>query len=431
MQVSIESSEGLIRTLKVTVPAADAKDAKQREIRKVGKNNRFAGFRPGHVPTNVILQQYGAQIASETINQLINNNLFKALVEVKLDDKLTNALPQIEEVGKLEDDADFEFKFSVEVNPEINLGDNLSAVKVEKEVSSVTDENVDKMVGILRQQQGKWIEVAQKEAQNDDRVDLNFEGFIDGKAMEHGKADNYPVIIGKKSMIPGFEEQVIGHKAGDEFEIKVTFPEDYHAKEIAGKEATFNVKVNKVSELQLPELNEEFFKLFGNYSDEAAFRADIRKNMENNLATALEQKNYSNVVSAVSKAFDSFEAPARLVESRLNEIKKNQKNNVNDENLDKVKEYVTGEVKTGLIIDAICAKFGFKFDNAKVDELIERFASQYDNSEEFKKNIKSNRNHIMQISNMSFTTQFADFVLGQADVSEKQVDFFDIVNNNR
>lgn len=422
MQVSIEASEGLNRQIKVVVPAEDYKKAEQAQVRNVSKNKRFPGFRPGHVPQNVVMQSYGDVIHSETINSMINATMFAAVHQAGINN-MTNTYP---EISKIEDNGsaqDFSYVFSIEVKPEINVSDDLKDVKVTKTVAEIEEADVDRMIETLRKQQGKWIEVAQAEAQQGNRCDIAFEGFIDGEAMEHGKADNYSVVIGDKNMVPGFEDQLVGHKAGDEFEINVTFPENYLTKEIAGKNAVFKTKVNKVFELQLPEVNDDFVKLFGMNSDLASFRDAVRKNMVSNLENNLEAINSQAAIEALVATYGNVELPSRMVKQTVEAIQKQNKNVLKE----KAEELANLDVKKSLVFEAVVEKFKIKLDPAQVDAYIERLASAYEDSKEYVEAVKKDQRAYNNIINRCFFVQVANFVFSKAEVEEKKQGFYDVV----
>lgn len=422
MQVSIEASEGLIRKIKVVVPAENYKKAEQEQIRYVSKNKRFPGFRPGHVPQNVVMKDYGDVIHSETINKLLNNTMFAAIQEAGIDN-MTNSFPEVSKIEDNGSDKDFTYEMTVEVKPEIVISEDLKDVKVVKTVSSVEDADLDQMIETLRKQQGKWIEVAQVEAKEGNRCDVAFEGFIDGQAMEHGQADNFSVVIGDKRMIPSFEDQLIGHKAGDEFEINVTFPEDYFAKDIAGKNAVFKTKLNRVYELQLPEVNDEFINMFVKGADLEGFRAEVRKNMQSNLDSVLETINTEAVMKSLVETYGNFEAPARMVSATADRILEKNKNLEQE----KAKNIATEDVKKSLIFEAVVKKLDVKIDPAQVDAYIERMAGAYENSQEYIKELKKDQKSFMNIMNRCFFVQVANAVLAKATVEEKKQNFFEVV----
>ena len=224
-------------------------------------------------------------------------------------------------------------------------------------------------------------------------------------------------------MVPGFEDQLVGHKAGDEFEINVTFPETYLTKEIAGKNAVFKTKVNKVFELQLPEVNDDFVKLFGMNSDLASFRDAVRKNMVSNLENNLEAINSQAAIEALVATYGNVELPSRMVKQTVEAIQKQNKNVLKE----KAEELANLDVKKSLVFEAVVEKFKIKLDPAQVDAYIERLASAYEDSKEYVEAVKKDQRAYNNIINRCFFVQVANFVFSKAEVEEKKQGFYDVV----
>ena len=274
------------------------------------KDAKVDGFRKGHVPADVLEKKFKKEIEGEILNHIISEEYRKAVEE--------NNLSPIADIKleKYENNEDnVEVVFTIPVLPEINLGDYKS-VKVEKEALDVNDEKVNAEIEIMRSNAGKLKEVADDEAAKDkDVTNINFEGFIDGEAFDGGKAEGFDLTLGSKSFIDTFEDQIIGHKKGDEFDVNVTFPEEYHAENLKGKPAVFKVKVNSIKRKEEAELNEDLAKELG-YDSVEDLKAKTKENLIKREETRIENEYRGKVVDAVVEGVN-FEIPEAVVEREI------------------------------------------------------------------------------------------------------------------
>ena len=339
------------------------------------------------------------------------------------------------EAKVMEEGKDLEFVAVFEVLPEIALGD-LSAISVEKPVSEVTDKDVETMIDNLRRQQATMKSVKRK-SKKKDIANIDFKGFIDGEAFEGGEAKGHKLTLGSGQMIPGFEEAIIGAKAGEELEIEVTFPEDYQKEELAGKPAKFEIKVNEVEEPQLPELNEEFFTKFGvEASDEEGFRAEVRTNMERELKQAISTKLKNDVVAGIL-ATTELEVPAALVDQEIDRLRQDAVQRfggqMDPNQLPKeiFQDQAARRVKTGLLFQELVKQNKLTADQAKVDEKIQEIASTYEETEEVIEHFKTNPEQRSQIESAVLEDTVVDFVLEKAKVKDKKMKYEDVVKAAR
>ena len=274
------------------------------------KDAKVDGFRKGHVPADVLEKKFKKEIEGEILNHIISEEYRKAVEE--------NNLSPIADIKleKYENNEDnVEVVFTIPVLPEINLGDYKS-VKVEKEALDVNDEKVNAEIEIMRSNAGKLKEVADDEAAKDkDITNINFEGFIAGAAFDGGKAEGFDLTLGSKSFIDTFEDQIIGHKKGDEFDVNVTFPEEYHAENLKGKPAVFKVKVNSIKRKEEAELNEDLAKELG-YDSVEDLKAKTKENLTKREETRIENEYRGKVVDAVVDTVN-FEIPEAVVEREI------------------------------------------------------------------------------------------------------------------
>ena len=274
------------------------------------KDAKVDGFRKGHVPADVLEKKFKKEIEGEILNHIISEEYRKAVEE--------NNLSPIADIKleKYENNEDnVEVVFTIPVLPEINLGDYKS-VKVEKEALDVNDEKVNAEIEIMRSNAGKLKEVADDEAAKDkDITNINFEGFIDGEAFDGGKAEGFDLTLGSKSFIDTFEDQIIGHKKGDEFDVNVTFPEEYHAENLKGKPAVFKIKLNSIKRKEEAELNEDLAKELG-YDSVEDLKAKTKENLTKREETRIENEYRGKVVDAVVDTVN-FEIPEAVVEREI------------------------------------------------------------------------------------------------------------------
>lgn len=257
MQVSVENTSALERRMTIAVPAERVENEVNKRLQQTAKRAKIAGFRPGKVPMNVIRQRFEADARQEAFGDLVQASFYEAIVEQKLNPAGAPAVePKSFEKGK-----DLEFVAIFEVFPEFTVA-GLESISVERLSAEVADADLDNMLEVLRKQNTRF-EAVERAAQNDDQVNIDFVGKVDGEVFAGGSAKGTPLVLGSGRMIPGFEEGLVGAKAGEERVVNVTFPEDYQNLDLAGKAAEFTITVNSVAAPVLPELNEEFFAQFG------------------------------------------------------------------------------------------------------------------------------------------------------------------------
>jgi len=427
MQVSVESTSNIERRMTIGVPAQEIDQAVQKRIQDTARTVRLNGFRPGKVPVSVVKRRFGASIRQEVVGEVMRDSYIKALQEQDISPAgWPKFEPKVTEEGK-----DLEFVAVFEVLPEIELGD-LSKITVEKPVSEVTDKDIDNMIDNLRRQQATMKEVKRK-SKNKDVVTIDFKGFIDGEEFEGGSAEGHRLTLGSGQMIPGFEKGIVGAKAGEELEIEVTFPEDYHNEDLAGKPAKFQIKVHKVEEPQLPELNSEFFQRFGiDAEDEAAFREEVRKNMERELKQAIANKTKNDVIDGLLEVTE-LEVPSALVDQEIDRLRQDAAQRfggqVDFQQLPKeiFEEQARRRVKTGLLFQEVVSKNDLKADPEKVEEKIREIASTYEQPDEVIAHFNNNPDQKSQIEAAVLEDAVVECVLAQAKVKEKKMKYEDAV----
>lgn len=351
------------------------------------KDVKVDGFRKGHVPADVLEKKFKKEIEGEILNHIISEEYRKAVEE--------NNLSPIADIKleKYENNEDnVEVVFTIPVLPEINLGDYKS-VKVEKEALDVNDEKVNAEIEIMRSNAGKLKEVADDEAAQDkDVTNINFEGFIDGEAFDGGKAEGFDLTLGSKSFIDTFEDQIIGHKKGDEFDVNVTFPEEYHAESLKGKPAVFKVKVNSIKRKEEAELNEDLAKELG-YDSVEDLKAKTKENLIKREEARIENEYRGKVVDAVVDSIN-FEIPEAVVEReiqfqinrfaqqlQMQGMSLNQYFEMTGQNIEKmresIKESAKKSVKRDLVLTEIAKAENVQATEEEVNAELDRTALMY------------------------------------------------------
>jgi len=336
--------------------------------------------------------------------------------------------PVVDEEGK-----DLEFKATYEVYPQVELAD-FSAIEVEQQSAEVNDADLETMVDTLRKQQAQW-NASDAAAEDGDQVNIDFEGFIDGEAFEGGSAEGYGLTLGSNSMIPGFEDALVGSKAGEETTLDVTFPADYQKEDLQGKPAQFKVKVNEVKKPELPELNEEFFKAFGvETADEAEFRSEIRKNMERELARAIRTLTKQQVVQGLVAA-NEVDVPSALLDQEIDRLRQQavqqfggaQQFDPKQLPAELFKEQAEKRVVIGLLMNAAIEANELTPSDEKVNELIEEVAATYQDPDQVREYYSSNPEQRQQVEAMALEEQVVEKVLASAKVSQSEATYEEII----
>lgn len=429
MQVSVETTQGLGRRVTITVAADSIENAVKKELVEVAKKVRIDGFRKGKVPMTVVAQRYGASVRQDVLGDLMQRSFVDAIIKEKINPAgAPNYVP-----GEYKQGEDFTYSVEFEVYPEVELK-GLDAIEVEKPIVEVTDEDVDAMLDTLRKQQATWKE-KEGEAAAEDRVTVDFSGSVDGEEFEGGKASDFVLAMGQGRMIPGFEEGVVGHKAGEEFTIDVKFPEDYHAENLKGKDAKFAIVLKKVEERELPEFTEEFIKRFGvEDGSVAGLRAEVRKNMERELKGAVRNRVKTQAIDGLVKA-NEIDVPSALIDSEIDVLRRQaaQRFGGNEKQAFELprelfEEQAKRRVVVGLLLGEVIRTNDLKADEERVKTLIEEMASAYEDPQEVIEFYSKNNELMNNMRNVALEEQAVEAVLEKAKVTEKATKFQDLMN---
>ncbi|WP_305461416.1 trigger factor [Photobacterium leiognathi] len=429
MQVTVETTEGLERQLTITVPAANIEDAVTAELKKIAKTRRFDGFRPGKAPLKMVAKMFGASVRQDILGEVMHRHFIEAIVKEKINPAGAPTFTPVE----IAEGKDLVFKATFEVFPEIAL-QGLDKVVVEKPVVEVTEADVDTMLETLRKQQATWAEV-EAAADANSRVTIDFVGTIDGEEFEGGKAEGFALAMGQGRMIPGFEDGIVGKKAGDEFTVEVTFPEEYHAENLKGKAAAFAIKLHKVEAQELPELTGEFVAKFGVEDGSVeGLKAEVRKNMERELKQAVKGRIKDQVLNGLVEQND-ITVPAALIDQEIEALRQQaaQRFGGDAKNMPELprelfEEQAKRRVVVGLLVGEVIKSEELKADEERVKAIIAEMASAYEDPSEVVKYYETNEQLMNNMRNVALEEQAIDALLAKAQVSDKAVSFNELMN---
>jgi trigger factor len=424
MQVSVENTGNLGRSMTVSIPAAEVEEKIQARLKNLARNAKLPGFRPGKAPLKIIDAHYGEQALQEVAGSLIESSLHEAFSQENL---VPAGTPEIEP-GTMERGKDIEYKVNFDVYPDIQKLD-LKGVQIERPACEITDEDIDRTVETMRRQRVTYNPV-ERPAQDGDQVTVDFKGTVGGEPFAGGEADDYQLVLGQGQFLQEFEKGVLGSSAGEERTVTVDFPADYHGQEVAGKNVEFKIRVKQVAEPELPEVNEEFVKSFGiEDGDIDAFRREIADNLARERDERISRLTRSRVIDALIRQ-NEIDVPGKLVEGEIDAmIAMNrsmlQQQGVPTEQFDPDREQYRADaerrVKIGLIFSEIVRANGLKADQNKVKERIEKMAASYEQPEAFVQWYYSNRERMQQIESTVLEEQVVELLLEDADSKETQI----------
>ncbi|OHC26144.1 MAG: trigger factor [Pseudomonadales bacterium RIFCSPLOWO2_12_59_9] len=427
MQVSVESTSALERRMTIGVPAERIETEVTKRLQQTARRAKVAGFRPGKVPMSVIRQRYEDAARQEALGDLIQATFYEAVTAQKLNPAGSPAVePKLFEKGK-----DLEYVATFEVFPEFEVT-GLEGIAIERLQAEVADADLDKMLEILRKQNTRF-ESAARVAQDGDQLTIDFVGKVDGEVFAGGSAKATQLVLGSGRMIPGFEDGLLGAAAGEERVLSLTFPADYQNLELAGKAAEFSVSVTAVAAPTLPELNAEFFALFGvKEGGLDDFRAEVRKNMQRELRQAIKSKVKNQVMDGLLAA-NPIEVPKTLLGNEVNRLRvqavQQFGGNIKPDQLpaELFEEQARRRVVLGLIVAEVVKQFELKPDDARVREMIQEMASAYQEPEQVVAWYYKNDQQMNEVRSVVLEEQVVDTVLSKANVTDKSVSYEEAV----
>ncbi|HDY81705.1 MAG TPA: trigger factor [Halieaceae bacterium] len=437
MQVSIETTSGLERRLTVGIPAERIDVEVNSRLQKAAQNVKLPGFRPGKVPMKVMRQRFGPGVRQEVLGEVMSQSFQEAVVQEKLRPAGQPSIePKNMEAGK-----DLEYVATFEVFPDVEIAE-MKDFAVEKAVAEVTDEDVDNIIDVFRKQQGSW-DTVERTAVEGDKVNIDYLGTKDGDAFEGGTAQGSDLELGSGRMIPGFEDGLVGMKAGEEQTLQLSFPDEYHSEELKGADVEFKVTLNSVLELVPAELDEELFAKYGvEEGGEEQFREQVAENMSRELKNAVAGKLKQQVMDAVISAHESLELPQALVDQEIGALRNqmfqqfggaaNADMDLNSLLPDEMfSENAERRVKLGLVMAEFITKHELQADADKVRQAIEEMASTYQDPEEVINYYYSNQEQLASVESKVLEDQMVEKLLENANITENECSYQEAISQEQ
>jgi trigger factor len=428
MQVSLEATGALERRMEVQVPAERVEKAIDERLKSLSRTVRLKGFRPGKVPVTVVRQQFGQQVRQEVVSDVVQSSFQEAVAQ----QNLTPATgPRIEPIST-DQGSDLKYRAVFEIFPQVELK-GLDSIEITRPTTEVTSADIDAMIDNLRQQRPAFSAV-EREAQDTDRVTIDFVGTIDGKPFDGGEGEQVPVVLGAGRMLADFESGIKGMKAAEQKTIDVSFPENYGAAEVAGKTAQFAITVHKVEERKLPELDDEFCKSFG--VDEGGIeqlRKEVEDNMRRELADAVHARVKKQVLDALIAA-NPLEVPKALVDAQVRDLQVEAGRRMGAKDVSQLPpaesfvEPAKRRVALGLLINEAIKQSGLEVDQERVQERLEELAQQFPEPEKALQTYRSNPQIRRQIESSVLEDQAIAWIAERAKVTEQASSFKELMN---
>lgn len=418
MQVSVESTGTLGRRVTIRVPADQVDEAISSRLKRLARQVKLPGFRPGKVPMKVVEQKYSGQVLNEVAEDLIQESFREAVDKEGL---RPAGGPRIQPApvarGK-----EFEYTAEFEVYPEIPHPD-LEGVAIARPTSTIDDADIDRTIERLRRQRATW-KTVDRAARTGDQLHIDFVGTLEGEPFAGGQASDFRLELGSHALIAGFEEGMVGAKAGEQRTLDITFPADYGARHLAGKKTAFEVNVKAVAEPELPEVDEEFIRQLGVASGLVEdFRKEVRSNLEREMQQRLRSLLSTRVLEALLKRND-IGIPDALVNEELQRIlQERQQRGMAAGVSEEDRLQARRRVAIGLVFAEVIKQRGVRADAEKVKAHVDELASQYDQPEEFRKWFFSEPSRLREVEGLVLEDQIVAHLLEKADVSDESISF--------
>lgn len=444
MATVVETLEKLERRLTISFPVADVQAEVEKRLKVRARTAKAPGFRPGKVPMKMVAQQYGYEIQNDVLNDKIGQAFAAAANENNL---RVAGYPSIEPKSEGAAEGELSFNATFEVYPEFAIAD-LAAAEVEQVKSEVTDAEIDKTLEILRKQRVHYhVKGEQSDhgdggadlsAKDSDRVTIDFVGKIDGVEFAGGKAEDFVFVLGEGRMLPEFEAATIGLKLGEAKTFPLTFPEDYHGKDVAGKTAEFTITLKKLEWAHLPEVDAEFAKTLGvEDGDLQKMRADIKENLEREVKNRVKAKTKDSVMDALLKHIE-FDVPKALVAQDSERLAEMARADMSARGMnvgsvpfpaDLFTSQAERRVRLGLILAELVKSNDLQAKAEQIKAQVEDFAQSYEDPQQVVKYYYADRNRLAEVEALVLEENVVNYVLGKAKVAEKVLPFDELMGN--
>jgi len=425
MQVSLSATGGLERRLEVAVPATEVASEVEQRLKQISRTARLKGFRPGKAPYAVVRKQFGDQVHTEVVSDLMRSTFAKALTQEKL---TPAANPRIEPLA-VGPGSDLKYAAVFEVMPEVKLA-AVDGIAVERPTSSVEESDIDAMIESMRRQRPNFT-VAERAAKETDRVVIDYKGTIDGKPFDGSDGNDIQVVIGSRQSMVELEEGLKGAVAGETRIIKVSFPAEHPNKSVAGQTAELQVTIKRVEEQSLPPVDEEFGRAYGvEEGGVEALRAEVRKSMERELADVIRNRVRAQVLDALYRQ-NPVDVPRALLEEQVQQLQIDAARRMGVRDASQVpprqqfEEPARRRVALGLLMSQIVQTEQIKLDRERVltrlSDLVAGYPEQQ--QDEARRAYQQNQDAMRQIESAAIEDQVIDWVLGRANITDKPMSF--------
>ena len=427
--VKVKKQKELKREVKVTVPSSFVEAKKMKRFEQIAKTAKLPGFRPGKAPINIIQSQYGNQVNQEILSDVLESTYVEAITEKEL----KPAGPPEVSIDQFVDGSEFKYTATIEVFPEFKLK-GIDKIKLDRPSTTVKQSDINEMVENLQKQRGEWKSV-DRNANENDQLLIDFKGTLDGDAFEGGSAEDFVMQLGGGQMLPEFEESLKESKPNDEKDFEVTFPEEYHQPDLAGKTANFNVKVKEVRELALAEVTEEFVKGFGiesgKYDD---LIKQISESMEKEKDAKINEQVRVGLMNHLREK-NQIEIPEVMIRSEATAMQKDwmKRSGVEDESaapeLDSFNQIATERVHLGLLVNELVLSREMQLDDERVKTKLGEITNAYPNGDEIKKMYEQTPELMDQLKSMVMEDQVVDWLIDKTSFTDKETEFKELINN--
>ena len=436
MQVNLETLSGLERRLNVAVPLAEIETEVLSRLKNIGRTAKMPGFRPGKVPFKVVQQQYGASVRQEVLGATLEKSFGDAVRQQNLN---VAGYPKFEPSQIGEGAADFQYSATFEVYPEIRVGD-IAGNTIDRVALEVGDAEVDKTLEIMRKQRITY-HIIERPAQTEDRVQISYQGTIDGTPFEGGVADNQHAVLGEGRLLPDFEKNLAGMKAGENKAFELKFPDDYHGKEVTGKTARFEVTLSEVAAPKLPEIDAEFAKALGVADgDVAKMRAEVKANLEREVKQRLKAKTKEQVMQALLDS-TPIDAPKSLIKMEIEALQKMARENMTARgmpvNVDMpmpveiFEAQAQRRVSLGLILGELVRAHSLHARPEQVRAAVDVQAQSYEHPQEVVKWFYQQPERLRDIESVVLEENVVEWALGVAKAEDKTITFDELMGYNK
>jgi trigger factor len=433
---SVETLGALERRLNASIPQQQILGEVAARIKSMGRTAKVPGFRPGKVPFKILEQQFGTQAHQE----VLGDELHRSFAEAAQANNLKVAgYPNFEITSKDFNSPQIEYSATFEVYPEVVIGD-VGAESIERITFSLSDADIDSTIETLRKQRAVF-EPANRAAKDEDQVRIDFSGKLDGVVFDGGEAKNFTLVLGVGRMLPEFEKAIVGMKAGETKSFDMTFPEDYHGKDVAGKQVTFTIVMHSVEAPRLPEVDAEFVKSLGVADgDVAKLKAEIRNNLKIEAERRIKVRNKDSAMDVLLKVAQ-LEAPKALVESESKRIMQQTMKDMQGRGMSIPKgmqlpanlfaERAVKRVKLGLILEALVKQNNLQATPEQVKALIAEHAQSYENPEEIVRWYAADAARLRDVENLALEDNVVNWLMSRAKVTDKAVEFNELMGNDK